>query len=210
MEESQDQLDLDEVPALLTASDYLGFRTNQTNYTVFLDKFVRQVVGARKFDKWAESVSISQFVRVSDEACALLMHENQEHRWRHMLTNNTNKCDLPGLCTDGGKAKENTGRSHKAKGWSNKGINRFNALCKLVQTDRKGNHAAAFERDYQIHWKTVQDRKRGKTARKRKAKHHEDDENVLEDVFCEMEDDLMVVDHEDATSEDHVGPVIPL
>ena len=125
----------DIVKDMPTHEDFMYLRGTPARYTNFLDRFVRQVVGARKFDKWAVGLRISAFVKISDEAFAMLVYENQEDRWKQMLKDKTTKSTIAAKWTDGGKPKGDTGRSRKAKGWDNSGILRFNKLCELVQAD---------------------------------------------------------------------------
>ena len=173
---------------LPNAKDLLQLRENAMQHTEFLARFVRQVVGARKFDKWAVVVPVSKFVRISDEAFALLVFENQEERWRKMLEKNTRKIKMQAKYTDGGTSDKNSGRSRKAKGWSNKGIIRFNELCQMVKADREADHSAHFEAMYLEHRKALRDRNR--QAAPKEPKVYQDDNTPVEAVFHEMDVDV--------------------
>lgn len=183
-----------------TAADFQALRAGDKDYTLFLDKFVRQVVGARKFDKLAVVMPLTQFVKISDEALALLMYENQEARWKQMLKDAVNKSNLPAKYTDGGCATRATGRSRKSKGWDNLGITQFNNLCGQVQTDRKATNAADFEQQYLAHRRRLRESKSTR-ASKKQPKHYTSDTVVVDSVFHEMGDELLVVPEGSSTVE---------
>ena len=174
-----------------TYDSFLQLRMEEEQYTLFLDKFVRQVVGARKFDKLSVDMPLPAYAKVSDEAFALLIYENQEERWKLMIEHGTTKIDKAAKYTDGGKSTKETGRSRKARGWDNKGIKRFNELCQMVQTDRGGNHAQGFHERYQGYRKSLRDVLRGNKARTRKVNTYLNDAEVVDSVFHEMEDGLV-------------------
>ena len=167
-----------------------SLRGGSEDYTLFLDKFVRHVVGARKFDKLAVVMPISQFVMVSDEAFALLVYENQEARWKHMLKEGLKKTKIPAKYTDGGYANKETGRSRKSKGWDNEGIDKFNKLCNMVVVDRKAGHARDFEQGYLQHRCAIRDGSSRK-ASKKQVRTYTSDETVVDTVFHEMGADLV-------------------
>ena len=156
-------------------------------YTEFIDRFVRAVVGARRFDKIAERQTISNFVYVSDEAFALLIYENQEERWWDMFRTGKKTSDKKGKYTDGGKSSKDIGRSRQGKGWDIGGLRRFNELCRKVQEDRKGTECTKFELDYKNHRLEMKDEKRrqSKESQEVAADSSGEEENV--DVFHEME-----------------------
>lgn len=181
---------------------YDGLRNKVSNYTLFLDKFVRQIVGARRFDKLAVDVSLSQFVRVSDEAFALLVYENQEHRWKMMLAEGVTKIQVRAKYTDGGYASKDTGRSRKSRGWDNEGIHQFNALCRMVQLDRQAAHAFDFEQGYMAHRRAIR-AGRSNREQKKRAKQYASDRVVVESVFHEMDCELVSMSQEGTTP---VGP----
>ena len=167
-----------------------GLRRAEDTYTFFLDKFVRQIIGARKFDKWAVAVPLSRFAKVSDEAFALLVYENQEERWKTMLNDNVKRSRIPAKYTDGGYCGKESGRSRRAKGWDNAGIEQFNTLCAMVLQDRRSEHAQAFEQSYLEHRRDVQDSKRSRHAKK-KGKVYQGDQKVVESVLHEMDADFV-------------------
>ena len=182
--------DFDVVQDMPVCDVFQAMRVSAEDYTLFLDKFVRHVVGARKFDKLAVVMPISSFVMISDEAYALLVYENQEARWKKMLKEGKTRTTMPAKYTDGGCANKDTGRSRKAKGWDNAGIDKFNRLCLLVVEDRKGHHAQDFEQGYLEHRCAIRDKK-GRRQSKKKVKTYTSDHVVVESVFHEMGADLV-------------------
>ena len=171
---------------------FLAMRSNTPQYTLFLDKFVRQVVGARKFDKLSCEMLISEFVKNGCEAYGLLVYENQEDRWREMMEQDTNKSSKPAKYTDGGKAQEKSGRSRRAKGWSNAGLRRFNELFGMVFEDRKKPHAVQFEREYRDHRLRLREERLGERAGKKQTQHYEGDNDMVLGVSHEMGDEVVV------------------
>ena len=126
-----------------------------------------------------------------------------------MLEQGVTKVDVAAKYTDGGKSTKETGRSRKARGWDNTGLKRFNALCKLVQRDRHGSHAEGFHMRYQGYRQSRRDLLRG-NKKARKVITYRSDAEVVEEVFHEMEDDLVGVtgDHPSPSPEEspEAGP----
>jgi hypothetical protein len=119
-----------------TIMEWVTMRDNKEGwYNAFFGLFMIHVVGATKFRNLGVAQFVSSFVSVSDEAFALLVLENCEERWSDMYKNNMTKSIKKNKYTDGGRACK-TGRSRNLKGWSNKGLNRFNELYRLVKADR--------------------------------------------------------------------------
>ena len=86
---------------------------------------------------------------ISDEAFALLLVENSYDRWTDIYTktggipkqrrgDRTRQCDsdIAPQYTHGG-IKYELHQKTKTKGWTTTGIQRYNELFKMVQTDRK-------------------------------------------------------------------------
>ena len=136
-----------------TLEDFMKRSRNIKDYKLFLDKFVRQVVGCRRFDILCATSPIESFVSVSDEAYALLVFENQVERWKLMAATGQKKVVMQAKFTDGGGGKNlpKEGRNRKARGWSPKGIRRFAQLCKMVESDRATPEGRELQRQYLQH-----------------------------------------------------------
>jgi hypothetical protein len=105
-------------------------------YTLFFEMFILHVVGAPVFRNKVTVALVSNFVTISDEAFALLVLENCEERWKLMRETTATKCKKANKYTDGGTSVK-SGKSKTFSGWSNKGLNRFNALFMMVKNDRE-------------------------------------------------------------------------
>jgi hypothetical protein len=126
----------------------------------FYKYFVPSVVGKTKFKARMDIPGNldSAMCTVSDEACALLLLENNYDRWTDVHKNKIEGSTIadPALehsddkrkrkwesnvspkYTDGGIIyTDNRTKSHK--GWKDAGIQRFNHLCLLVGKDRSSN-----------------------------------------------------------------------
>ena len=126
----------------------------------FYKYFVPSVVGKNKFKAHMEAPGNidSVMCTVSDEACALLLLENNYDRWTDVHKNKMEGSTLtdPALehsddkrkrkwesnvspkYTDGGIIYTDS-RTKSHKGWKDAGIQRFNQLCGWVQDNRKSH-----------------------------------------------------------------------
>ena len=136
--------------------DFCTGRTHDS-FVHFYKYFVPSVVGKNKFkaQMHAPVNHDSTMCTVSDEACALLLLENNYDRWTDIHKNKLEGSTIayPALAhpddkrkrkwesnvspkyTDGGIIyTDNRKNSHK--GWRDDGIQRFNVLCRCVHADR--------------------------------------------------------------------------
>ena len=162
-------------------------------YLVYLSDFMRVIVGCAMYDSFVAKLKISEFVGVSDEALALLIWENQEERWMDMVANGTSKSTKQGMYTDGGTSRNQSGRSRKGKGWSNKGIIRFNDLCKKVEENRKTQARKDLEDAFLA---KKQEEASSGSGRKRKANlltYANDEEEMVTKVYMELSGNVACV-----------------
>jgi hypothetical protein len=126
----------------------------------FYKNFVPAVVGKNKF-KARMDAPVNQdnaMCTISDEACAMLLLENNYDRWIDVHKNKIEGRTIadPALAhsdekrkrkwesnvcpkyTDGGIIYTDK-RQTTHKGWKDAGIQRFNQLCVIVQEDRRSN-----------------------------------------------------------------------
>ena len=174
-----------EMPAV---SDYLLRHKCSSTYSSFVDEFVKWVVGAKPFQRLAATKLLSEFVTVTDEAYALLVCENQEKRYQKMMVEgNTRKLTMEARYTDGGGGKDVplSGKNRKGRGWSSKGIERFNELCHQIREERaKDPDRHKFEKSF------LKRKKDELLAQKKKAsrkKEYDDDQIRPLKVFNEMD-----------------------
>jgi hypothetical protein len=90
--------------------------------------------------------------------------------------------------TDGGKSSK-SGRSRNLKGWSNKGLNRFNELFRLVKADR-ARKDVAFEG---IFLEKMKDKYLGRKRRRMEVRLHDDDDDDEQPLFMEDSTELTEV-----------------
>jgi len=134
------------------AYDWLTMRTNRCDiYTSFFDKFVKHVVGVARFKSESTEHYVSAFVKISDEAFALLVLENCEDRWKDMHERGVTRSQVPCKFTDGGVSVRN-GRCRTHRGWSQNGLRRFKVLFGEVKKDRARENRP-FEGQYMLHRK---------------------------------------------------------
>lgn len=133
-----------------TAAECIKRSKNPTGYFIFLDRFIRRVVGCNKFNREAAVMLLDDFVMLTDEAFAMLVYENQEERWTRMFDEKLKRLPMAAKFTDGGggKNREKLGRNRKNQGWSPEGIERFNQLCEIVFNDRQTQSGHNMMRDY--------------------------------------------------------------
>jgi hypothetical protein len=115
-------------------------------YVFFCEKFLKHVVGVQSFNRACKRhVFISEIATFSDKALALLMLENSEFRWTaefakieqgEKVAKDDKQLPKPLYTSTQGDRK---GFTKKYGGWSERGIERFNALYKMVREDRSRN-----------------------------------------------------------------------
>ena len=128
-------------------------RRKTKNYTTFYSRFVPAVVGPELFRQRLKDAngdtSADTVCTISDEAFALLLVENSYDRWTDIYKktggipkqrrgDRTRQCDsdIAPQYTQGGIKYVNH-QPTKKKGWTTKGIERYNELFQMVQKDRK-------------------------------------------------------------------------
>jgi hypothetical protein len=127
-------------------------RKNKKVYTTFFSRFIPAVVGPELFKRRLEDKDTApeSICTISDEAFALLLIENSYDHWTDIYkkakgipkqrkgeTTRKFDSDVSPKYTNGGiKYNTNTGQP-KSKGWTTKGIERYNELFWFVTTDRK-------------------------------------------------------------------------
>jgi hypothetical protein len=169
------------------STEWLTLRNDEGNwYTTFFDRFIIHVVGAAKFRNKVVAQFVSNFVTVGDEAFALLVLENCEEKWMDMYDKNITKSYKKNKYTDGGKSCK-SGRSRNLKGWSNKGLNRFNELYQLVKRDRA-------RKDVPFEGKFMEDMQEKYQGRKRRRIELRVYENDDEEQPAYIEDDMEMVE----------------
>ena len=118
-------------------------------YYDFIHFFVSAVIGKMDYKRKLCSMVLSKYATVSDEAFALLNFENNIDTWMDMgRTGDTKTSKVPRKYTNGGSSKDKNGTSQHNKGWSDKGLLRFNELFDLVQKNRDSPYAKQFEEDF--------------------------------------------------------------
>ena len=138
---------IDDLP---TVRSMLSLRKNNKNeinqnYVVFCEKFLRCIVGIKIFRSSCKKHKLSTYVSLSDEAFALLLLENSEHRWNSEIELKKNGNEvveeflLPTKYTGAGKSKQQKGFTKKFKGWTFEGIAKYNHLRDLIRKDRNEN-----------------------------------------------------------------------
>ena len=124
----------------------MQLRASPTDYTFFCDFLLGCVTGMKRFAKDSRSRNISEIATVSDEAFALVLLDNNYKVWLDMVSNGITKgSTVDPEYTNGGNSMSN-GRSRKYKGWSDAGIDQYNALFDRVQEDR--TERPDFEKSY--------------------------------------------------------------
>ena len=153
------------------------------DYVMFVNHFVRVIVGCALYDSLVAKRVMSEFVGVSDEALALLIWENQEERWQDMVARGTNKSPKQGKYTDGGKSRTESGRSRKGKGWSNKGIRRFKELCMKIEENRKTQERKDFETNLLNEKKEELEAGRSKKRKPNMIAYVDDEDGAVDEVY---------------------------
>jgi hypothetical protein len=169
--------------AMMTMDDWLTLRNDDGGkYTTFFERFVVHVVGAAKFRSKVLVQFLSNFVTVGDEAFALLVLENCEDKWMDMHSNKITKSKMTNKYTDGGSSVK-SGRSRMLKGWSNKGLNRFNELFKMVRKDR-ARKDVTFEGEF---LNKMRDKCNGRKRKRMVMRVDVEDDEPCEHIEDEME-----------------------
>ena len=179
-----------------------------SNYMMFIDRFVRRVVKAGRFDPVCTNELLSEYVTVSDEAFALLLYENQEQRWEALFTemyqnNNKKPPQMPGKYTDGGTRKGRVGRSTtKNGGWHDDGLERFNDICVAISEERKTDAREDFEREY---LKNKRDANQAKRNQKSRKKIYDGSDRGPVKVFTEMDFEVLQdLEHTDSYIDEEI------
>lgn len=146
MAEWMAEIDPDTADEYTSLEEFMKMRAGDyATYAMFCREFLSCVVGKLRFRKNTRLVSMDEAATVNDEAFALLLLENSYDRWVDVWTNrqNTNnwlgkhkrwESEVKPRYTNGGLIF--TEGKRKYKGWSEEGIDRYNALVKLVKRDR--------------------------------------------------------------------------
>jgi hypothetical protein len=135
----------------------------EVNYPVYRDFcsfFVCGVVGIRRFDKNKCHKPYTEYTSISDEAFTVLTLENNWSRWSSMAeSDNWKESDVPSEWTTStdkrklnqqGKENDeeeetNKPQARRYRGWSAKGIARYNQLFNEIETERKKPEYVEFE-----------------------------------------------------------------
>ena len=182
------------------------------NYPVYKDFcsfFVSGVVGIRHFDRSKCHLEISKYVSVSDEAFTVLTLENNWARWTSMAENDDWKeSDIPSEWTTSKDRRKlhnkrdemdsdsldsgDNPQARRYRGWTAKGIQRYNQIFHEVKAERLKLIYREFE-EYCIQEFKEEAEAQGKNQNKRKTREpdkplpvacHElwDEDNVEDDV----------------------------
>jgi hypothetical protein len=123
----------------------------------------------------------------TDEAFAILLLENGRDKWVAMARSATGKSSVPSRYT---RTKQQGG-TRKYEGWNDDGLERFNELLRLVESDRK-NHS-----DWDANNLAKKRQRKSRyyeNMRRRKAQHEPvpaKAENQLS-LICDDDDDVSV------------------
>ena len=146
-------------------NDFCAGRAHDS-FEIFFKNFVPAIVAKNKFKTglFAPMHNNVHMRTVSDEACLLLLLENNYDRWidvyKNKLAGTTTmdtgltegirkrkrkwESDVTPKYTEGGIAYS-TNRKMTHKGWKEEGILRYNALCFMVKSDRLANPTVLVE-----------------------------------------------------------------
>jgi hypothetical protein len=146
-------------------NDFCAGRAHDS-FEIFFKNFVPAIVAKNKFKTrlFAPMRNDIHMCTVSDEACTLLLLENNYDRWidvyKNKLAGTTTmdtgltegirkrkrkwESDVTPKYTEGGIAYS-TNRKMTHKGWKEEGILRYNALCFMVKSDRLANPTVLVE-----------------------------------------------------------------
>jgi hypothetical protein len=158
-------------------------RKNWPIYKDFCSFFVSGVVGIRHFDRNKCQKQLSKYVTISDEAFAVLTLENNWSRWSCMAKRDEWKdSDVPSKWTtsrdkrkhtkqggdDSSCDEDSTPQARRYRGWSAKGIARYNQLFKEIKLEREKDEYEEFE-TYCMEDFQEEAQEQGKQGRKRKV-----------------------------------------
>ena len=145
--------DTQQVTDMPVNPDALASRYSKANYPIYKDFcsfFVSGVVGIRHFDRNKCHLQFSKYVSASDEAFTVLTLENNWSRWTSMAENDDWKeSDVPSEWTTSKDRKKNNNsqsedddgddnpQARKYRGWTFKGIQRYNQLFHEVKAERQ-------------------------------------------------------------------------
>ena len=139
-------------------------------YVDFVTYYVGAVVGLRHFEKHKCHKLYREYVSVSKEAFAILTLENNWDRWLEMAkTDEWTTASVPTKWTvtrdrTGSAAKKaravelETGnpQARRYRGWSARGISRYNQLYDEIEANRRSTRAETFEANLLRHFQRVE------------------------------------------------------
>ena len=176
---------------ILNMADYLQMRKYPAAYLEFFQRFVREVIGKRRWDdivKWEDKNTFLKIVTPSDEALALVLYENIEARALDICQRTKGKLKPPKNKSDEKSLEDFKSKVPykwttqdtilKRNFWGEKGIGRFNKLRDMVQEDRAVN-----PRFMTLLWGAIMEEKKDnspKPTRKRKKSATVEPANDLE------------------------------
>ena len=140
-----------------TMDEFCRGRADLGSFEIYFKNFVPAIVAKNKFKLrlFAPTSDDQQMCTVSDEACTLLLLENNYDRWVDVHKNKTDgstrldpaianrevkrkrkwESDVSPKYTEGGICYSDA-RKLTHRGWKEEGIRRFNTLCVMVKEDR--------------------------------------------------------------------------
>jgi hypothetical protein len=124
----------DKLPA---AADLMKLRQDKHGaYTFFAEHIINCVSGKKNWKQKQFETSMREGSTATDEAFAILLLENGRDKWEAMARSENGKSTEPTKYT----RTKKEGGTRKYEGWSDEGLERFNELLGLVQSDRR-HHA---------------------------------------------------------------------
>ena len=186
-------------------------------YKDFCSFFVSGVVGIRHFDRNKCSQPLSKYVTSSDEAFAVLTLENNWSRWSSMAaTKNWKDSDVPSAWTtsiDKRKSRKDqdeeedsddaeSPQARRYRGWTTKGILRYNQLHAQIKLARKMKPFKDFEQ-YCLEEFQAEAEALGKNTHKRKRR---EPDKPLPLATHDLWDDVIV---EEEQNQDDVIRLLP-
>ena len=152
-------------------------RNNYDAYAFFCDNILAQVVGKTRWKTTSDTDMIHTFVKVSDEAFALLLLENSWDCWHAVATNRKTEDTHTLYTVNGAGTKKN-------QGWNRVGLRRFVELVDEVKEDRAADHSKYDEDSFEVRFleekRNSPSSKRGK--KRRLHDYHNDDRMHFEEV----------------------------
>ena len=189
-----------------------GTDAQSTLYRDFVETMVSGVTSRIQFKQLYLNKEVSDFITTNDEAFALLTIENNWDRWCDMYRRHDMSkfnCQVPSLYTNAGDARNNNkeillngkvcvlGSTCKHQGFSQLGLQRFNALCKIIKQERHTKQ----RRDAEIRWKEdwISQISEGINAHPYNSKAQKKTDNVIS-----IEQELWS-DDENIEAQNHIG-----